>query len=156
MTKAIWGLDQFDLFSGLNPNEIQNLSQIVVKKTFRTGDIITDQASKSRDVYILVKGRIDIVSLNGVQLYRVTQGEAFGELALITKLKRTAVAVAREDCIVLVLNINLLETFGEEYPDIYQKVTDNIIDSLGIKLARANKMIELLKTELAKTMRKQT
>ena len=154
MTKAIWGLEQFALFKGLNPNEIQAVSQIVAKNTYHPGDIITDQNNKYRDVFVLVNGRVDIMSLNGVPLYRIANGETFGELALISGVKRTAVAVSREDSIVIHLNINHLETFGEENPNVYRIISGNLVTSLGIKLARANKLIELLKSELAKTMRK--
>ena len=153
MAKAIWGLEKFSLFKGLNPNEIQSISQIVSKVPYKKGDIITDQSSKSRDVYILIEGRVDIISLNGIQLYRISSGETFGELAMVPNLKRTAVAVAREDSWIIVLNINHLESFSNEYPEIYENVSKNIVNSLGIKLARANKLIELLKTELTKNLR---
>jgi CRP-like cAMP-binding protein len=155
MSKAIWGLDQFGLFKGLNPNELQAVSQIVSKRSCRQGDIITDQSSKSREIYVLINGRVDIISLNGIPLYRISAGEAFGELAIVPGLKRTATAVCREDSVVLHLNMSHLETFGEEYPAVYRTITANIVTSLGVKLARANKLIELLKSELAKSLRKQ-
>ena len=154
MSKAIWGLETFSLFKGLNPTEVQSVSPIVTKRSYHPGDIITDQNSKSRDVYILLNGRVDIISLGGMPLYRISNGEAFGELALINGLKRTAIAVSRDESIVLQLNISMLESFGEEHPAIYRIISGNIVTSLGIKLARANKMIELLKTELEKTIRK--
>ena len=97
---------------------------------------------------------MDIISLNGIQLYRISKGEIFGELALVPNLKRTAIAVAREDSWILEMNINHLESFGNEHPDVYLNVNTNIVNSLGIKLARANKLIELLKSELAKNLRK--
>ena len=154
MAKAIWGLEKFGMFKGLNPNELQEISQIVSKVLYHKGDIITDQSSKSRDVFLLIDGRVDIISLNGIQLYRISKGEIFGELALVPNLKRTAIAVAREDSWVLEMNINHLESFGDEHPDVYRNVNTNIVNSLGIKLARANKLIELLKSELAKNLRK--
>ncbi len=154
MAKAIWGLEKFGMFKGLNPNELQEISQIVSKVLYHKGDIITDQSSKSRDVFLLIDGRVDIISLNGIQLYRISKGEIFGELALVPNLKRTAIAVAREDSWILEMNINHLESFGNEHPDVYLNVNTNIVNSLGIKLARANKLIELLKSELAKNLRK--
>lgn len=154
MAKAIWGLDKFAMFKGLNPGEIQQISSIITKNFHTRGDIITDDASRSRDVYTLIEGRVDIMSLNGVPLYRIAPGETFGELALVPNLKRTAVAVAREDSWTLVMNIGHLEAFGNEYPDIYRTINQNIVNSLGLKLARANKLIELLKGEVARTARK--
>ena len=103
---------------------------------------------------ILTLSQALIISLNGIQLYRISKGEIFGELALVPNLKRTAIAVAREDSWIFEMNINHLESFGDEHPDVYQNINTNIVNSLGIKLARANKLIELLKSELAKNLRK--
>jgi len=154
MAKPIWGLEKFSLFKGLNASEIQEITHIVNKNLYKKGDIITDQSIKSRNVYVLIEGRVDIISINGVQLYRISNGEIFGELALVPNLKRTAVAVAREDSWILVMNIKHLESFGEEHPKIFPIISTNIVNSLGIKHARANKLIELLKTELTKNLRK--
>ena len=154
MAKTIWGMNRFELFNGLNAMELQEISKISTKVQYQKGDIITDATAKGNDIYILIEGRVDIVSLHGVSLYRVSNGETFGEMAVVTNVKRTAVAIAREDSWVLVLNLNHLESLGEQQPDIYRKVYRNIIQSLGIKLARANKLIELLKSELAKALRK--
>ena len=154
MAKPIWGLEKFSLFKDLNASEIQEITHIVNKNLYKKGDIITDQSIKSRNVYVLIEGRVDIISINGVQLYRISNGEIFGELALVPNLKRTAVAVAREDSWILVMNIKHLESFGQEHPKIFQIISTNIVNSLGIKLARANKLIELLKTELTKNLRK--
>ena len=154
MSKAIWGQGKFDLFNNLNPMELQELTKIVNKVCFQKGDIITDQDNKSRDVYVLMEGSVNIISLKGIPLYRVTKGEAFGELAMIGGIQRTAVAVAREESWILIVNMNHLESLGDEYPDIYHTISKNLVRSIGIKLARANKLIELLKEELTKAIKK--
>ncbi len=154
MSKGIWGIEKYDLFKGLNPSELQEITKIINKSHFKKGDIITDQSSKSRDVFLLLEGSVDIISLNGIQLYRISKGEIFGELALIPNLKRTAIAVAKEDSWILEMNITHLESFSSENPNAYTIISKNMVNSLGIKLARANKLIELLKTELTKSLRK--
>ena len=154
MSKAIWGQGKFDLFNNLNPMELQELTKIVNKVCFQKGDIITDQDNKSRDVYVLMEGSVNIISLKGIPLYRVTKGEAFGELAMIGGIQRTAVAVAREESWILIVNMNHLESLGDEYPDIYHTISKNLVRSIGIKLARANKLIELLKEELTKAIKR--
>ncbi len=154
MSKAIWGREKLDLFNYLNPMELQELTKIVNKVCFHKGDIITDQDNNSREVYVLIKGSVDIISLKGIKLYRITKGEAFGEFAMIGGIQRTAVAVAREESWVLIVSMNHLESLGEEFPEIYRKITKNLVKSIGVKLARANKLIELLKEELTKAIKK--
>ncbi|MCE5249317.1 cyclic nucleotide-binding domain-containing protein [bacterium] len=154
MAKAVWGLEKINLFKDLNPMELQEIMKIINKVCFQKGDVITDRDNQTREVYVLVEGSVDIVSLKGIPLYRVSKGEAFGELAMINTIKRTALAVAREESWIVVLNINHLERLGEEHPEVYNKISKNLVYSLGIKLARANMLIELLKAELTKALRK--
>ena len=152
MSKALWGLDKLDLFKGLNAMEMQEITKIVSKVRYGKGDVVADQ-NNTRDVYVLIDGSVDIVSLGGIPLYRISKNEMFGELALIASIKRMAVAVCREDSWILIMNITHLEKLGEESPNIHHTVFLNIVQSLGIKLARANKLIELLKTELGKSLK---
>ncbi len=153
MAQNIWGIDRLELCRGLNAMEIQEIAKISNKVCYQKGNIITDVNNKTRDIYVLIEGYVDIVSLHGVPLYRVSNDEIFGELAMVPNIKRTAIAVAREESWVLVLNINHLEALGDEYPEIFRTVYRNLVTSLGIKLARANKLIELLKTELSKSLK---
>ena len=154
MGKAIWGLEKFDLFKNLNPMERQEVIKIANKVNFQKGDMISDKDNKSRNVYVLLEGSVEIVSLKGIPLYRVSKGEIFGELAMIKTIKRSAIAIAREESWVFILNMNHMESLGEEQPEIYYKVSKNLVHSLGVKLARANKLIELLKDELTKAISK--
>ncbi|MFA6470926.1 MAG: cyclic nucleotide-binding domain-containing protein [Candidatus Latescibacterota bacterium] len=153
MSKTAWGIDKFDLFKGLNAMEIQEVAKISNKVHFNKNEIIASETDVTRDIFILIAGSVEIISFNGVPLYRIASGEIFGELAFVPSLKRTAIALTREDSWVLVMNINHLEKLGEEYPDIYKKISNNLVTSIGIKLARANKLIELLKTELSKSLK---
>jgi len=146
-------LEKLDICKGLNAMEIQEIAKISTKVFYRKGETITDLDSKTRDIYVLIEGQVDIISPNGIPLYRVSNGEIFGELAVVPNVKRTAVAKARMDSWILVLNIKHLEALGLQFPRIHNRVYQNIVHSLGIKLARANKLIELLKTELTKTLK---
>jgi CRP-like cAMP-binding protein len=152
MSKALWGLDKLDLFRGLNAMEMQEIAKIVNKVRYDKGAVVSEQ-NNSRDVYVLIEGSVDIVSLNGVPLYRISRNEMFGELAIVPTIKRSAAAVCREDSWILVMNVVHMEKLGEEFPAIYHTVFLNLVQSLGIKLARANKLIELLKTELGKALK---
>jgi CRP-like cAMP-binding protein len=153
MSKVAWGLDRFDLCKGLNAMEIQEIAKISKKVHFNKNEIIASETDATRDIFVLIVGSVEIISLNGVPLYRISSGESFGELALVPNIKRTAKAFSLEDSWILVLNMNHLEKLGEEYPDIYKKVANNLVISLGTKLARANKLIEILKTELGKALK---
>jgi CRP-like cAMP-binding protein len=152
MAKAMWKLEKLDLFRGLNAMEVQEVTKISTKVRYDQGALVISKNS-DRDVYVLIEGSVDIISPGNVPLYRVSRGEIFGELALLPSIKRTASAVCREDSWVLVMNINHLESLGEDNPHIYRVISDNLVRSLGVKLARANKLIELLKTELAKALK---
>ena len=152
MPRAMWKLEKLDLFRGLNAVEMQEVAKISTKVRFDRGATIIGEDS-SRNVYVLIEGGVEIISSGNVPLYRVSRGEIFGELAILPTIKRSAAALCREDSWVLVMNINHLESLGEENPHIRSVISDNIVQSLGVKLARANKLIELLKTELSRALK---
>ena len=66
MAKAIWGLEKFNLFKEITATDIQSITQIANKRTYEKGDIITDPNSKSRDLFLLIDGKVDIISPRGI------------------------------------------------------------------------------------------
>lgn len=79
--------------------------QIQTPKGFRQihkGDVIIKEGDKADTVYQLMYGSAD-VSVNGVTVGEVLEGEIFGAMAVFTGETRNATVVAREDCQLLAI-----------------------------------------------------
>lgn len=77
------------------------------KKTFRSGSIIFREGEPGTAAYIIEKGMVEIAALQRGErrvMALLTEGEIFGEMALIDDGLRSATAIAVQDTEVLVIN----------------------------------------------------
>lgn len=155
MHKPAVGLDQCDLFTDLNPMELQEVTKLTTKTSYHPGDVIAELDNDIPEIFVVLYGTVDIVSLKGVSLYHASTGEMFGESAAVRGLRKTGRAVAREECQVLSLPLNHLDNIGIENPGIVKAIEKNIMHSLAVRLARMQKLVELLKSELARAVKRQ-
>lgn len=100
-------LDEIELFADLAPEDLASIQAACQWQTFSSGDEIFTKSSTSRDVFLVVTGRMRIVnfSLTGreVAYAEVGPGACFGELSAIDGKPRSASIVALEDCVVATL-----------------------------------------------------
>ena len=64
---------------------------------FGVGDVIFEEGSSGRELFVVLEGRVDIVKLNGASktvIVTLGKGEFFGEMAVIDGSSRSATAVA--------------------------------------------------------------
>ena len=90
-----------DLFAGLQPEEQSGLARRLVPAPFASGDVITRQGATAHWLYVLVKGRADVIVQNpqgdSVKVAQLSPGSFFGEWGLLTGEPRHATVVARSD-----------------------------------------------------------
>jgi CRP-like cAMP-binding protein len=64
---------------------------------FDVGDVIFEEGSTGRELFVVLDGRIDIVKLDGAtktMIVTLGKGEFFGEMAVIDGSARSATAIA--------------------------------------------------------------
>lgn len=100
-------LESNPLFANLSARTLEALARASRLKHEQQGEIIFFHDDPPEAAYIVHSGSVDIIltSPDGRQLVinRMTPGECFGELALVTGQPRSANAVAGEDCELLII-----------------------------------------------------
>jgi CRP-like cAMP-binding protein len=64
---------------------------------FNVGDVIFEEGSTGRDLYVVLDGQVEIAKINGTQktvIVSLGKGEFFGEMAVIDGSSRSATAIA--------------------------------------------------------------
>lgn len=64
---------------------------------FDVGDVIFEEGSTGRELFVVLDGRIDIVKMNGASktlIVTLGKGEFFGEMAVIDGSARSATAIS--------------------------------------------------------------
>jgi len=108
-------LQSIDLFKGLSGPDLNTLARTVSLHRYEAGQIIFKQGDIGTTMYIVVKGHVNIFmpgeASRLISLKDLTQGEYFGELALVDDKPRSASARAVTDVDLLELTRDMLLTY---------------------------------------------
>ncbi len=114
--ERIAALEKIPLFTNLNDQERMALLNEMQLVFFRNGDLLMSQGEFGRDFFILVKGHASarFTDLKGESflLADLAEGDAFGEIALIDEVPRTASITSDGGCIALVLRKDGFDRFS--------------------------------------------
>ncbi len=119
---------------------ISEIAQNSFVENFNAGEIILREGEAGDRVCLLVKGRVKIVKLSdstGRILFEMTDGDFFGEMALIDFHPRSASVVALTYCEIISIPANYFKQVIHEHPQILI----NIAEELGIRLRVSNEKL---------------
>jgi len=99
-------VESVELFDGIEFKNCIKIMAMGLQSKIRVGDIIFNKGDMGCEMYVLLKGRIEIIDEgpDGDRTLAVLgPGETFGEMALFEHKQRSAKALAMDDCILLTL-----------------------------------------------------
>ena len=148
-------LQSVPVFSELNKREISSIINIVHKRNYLPGEYIFYQGDPGIGFYIIRSGEVIIQRAselgNSIPLATFSDGDFFGELALIDGEKRSASAIAKTDCSLAVVFKPDLDEFIEAYPRKGIKILQGISQVVAVRLRKLNEdhyiMLNKIKTK---------
>jgi len=90
------------IFAPLSPATVEHLAAKLEERTYAAGTTIFRQGDHGDHFYVIEDGRVR-VEIDGQQVNDLWPGEAFGEIALLRDVPRTATVTAEENTKVLSL-----------------------------------------------------
>jgi CRP-like cAMP-binding protein len=114
-------LKRVPLFAQCSKQELAAVASVADEIDLRQGKELTTQGRPGREFLVLVEGEAE-VRKNGRKLRTLSDGDFFGEIALVTKRPRTATVVAKTPVRVLVITDRSFQTLLERSPSIQSKV----------------------------------
>jgi CRP-like cAMP-binding protein len=119
---------KIDFLPHIDDGRFQKLTDHFIKKTFHKGDVIIAKDEHDDSFYIIAKGAAQVLVEDENDEIREarseTEGNYFGEIALITGGIRTAWVVASGDVEVFVLAKSDVETYLMTIPALAKKILD--------------------------------
>src|SRR5207342_3124690 len=85
-----------ELFSELDPRELDVLANVAREATFVPGEIVVGEGDESGRFHLVVSGRAETRVGNTV-VNELGPGDYFGEMAMIDRQPRSATVLATED-----------------------------------------------------------
>ena len=139
-------------FEGLTPEELDQISNVCSLEEFSKDDRIFSEGTPGEKFYIIVSGGVriekDIPKAGAETLRLLKPGEAFGEMALVEEMPRSASAVAAEDPrLVSIGKSDLDRLFGENY-SIALKMLTTFCKTMSSRLRESSqRMIRLFEAK---------
>jgi CRP-like cAMP-binding protein len=132
-------LKHVPIFQDLNKKELKAIERILHRRTYKAGEAIFNENEPGFGMYIIESGKIYINAGKDQKLLAVlSEGDFFGEMALLLEIPRTASAVSHEPSQIL----------GFFQPDLF--------GLLETKPRTGNKVLKCLAQIIAKRLRQGT
>lgn len=132
-------LSKITILAGLSTQELLELERDFQWEIYPTGSIILEEGQKAQFLYLLIEGRVEIISRN--QDYNTPQtfspGQVFGDLSMVTDSHSFYTAHCLETCRFLRMNAEDFARMLLRWPHIYR----TIIGQLSAYLNEANQML---------------
>ena len=136
------------LFEDLSPRELDAVQRLLHRRDYVAGESIFVQGEPGLGMYIIVRGVVSIQSEpSGRELVELTDGDFFGEIALLNEVIRTATARAKTDCTLLSLFQPDLLSLLNRNPRLGVKVLLSLARLVGLRLVEVSDEVEALMRE---------
>jgi len=142
-------LKKVPLFEGLNKKELSSVVSVLHRREYQAGEVVFHQGVLASGMYIVLHGTVSIIyEPTSDKLAELSQGEFFGELALLGDAVRSAEAVAKTPC--TLLGFFQADLFGiiERNPMLGVKIMSHLANIIGERLKKSNEQVQSLREEL--------
>ena len=145
MSEIITSLKQSDIFYQFTQTQLELVANLCQEKSFDAGEVLFEENTSSKELYIVVQGEVDIlvnpgiVSAKGntekVAITTMRRGQSFGEIAVVDEGLRSATAKARnKGASLLVIPRDKLIMLCETYPQLGYRLMYNLAADLAMKI----------------------
>ncbi len=129
--KAI--IERIEIFKSLEPEEEEILAKRITQITVNPGDTIVENGAAGESMYILVEGLLFVYAdFEGTgqttQVARLTPGQFFGEMSLLTGEPRSATIEAATSAVVYEVTKHDLQALIEGRPEIAATITQVVAE----------------------------
>ena len=126
-------LKRVPLFSKLDKKGLQELSYIADELDLPAGKEMATEGDRGREFFVLLKGEADVTK-GGQRINTMKEGDFFGEIALVTKMPRTATVTATTDVDVLVITERAFDSLLKKSPEVGRSVAEALAERVAPEL----------------------
>jgi CRP/FNR family cyclic AMP-dependent transcriptional regulator len=140
-------VESIELFDGIEFKNCIKILAMGLQSKIRIGDVIFQKGEAGHEMYVLLKGRIEILDEGpggSRTLAILGPGETFGEMSFFEKKERSAKAVAIDESVLLALNEEDIERLLTKSVAI--RLLLNLAKMLSRRLRETNLLLSRTKT----------
>jgi CRP/FNR family transcriptional regulator, cyclic AMP receptor protein len=129
-SKKIELIKKVPLFSKLSGKGLQEVAGVADEIDLPAGKTLTKEGERGREFFVLLEGTAD-VRQKGTRIRTLGEGDFLGEIALVTKLPRTATVTTTSPVRALVITERDFAALLKRSPQVGQ----GVLEALGERLA---------------------
>jgi CRP-like cAMP-binding protein len=123
-------LKKVPLFSKLGKDALHDVAQIADELDLPAGKEMATEGDRGREFFVLLSGEAEVTK-GGQQINTMKEGDFFGEVALVTKMPRTATVTATTNVDVLVITERAFDSLLKKQPEIGRAVAEALAERVA-------------------------
>jgi len=133
---------EYPIYREFVPEDIEVLSNICEEIKFKNNEKIFAEGDFGDSMFIIKKGTVKIYKetlKRKKQIALLSDGEFFGEMALIESAPRSATAIAGGETVLIKLSMDTFKLLKTNYPATGFKVVDVLLKFMSQRIRRTTK-----------------
>jgi CRP/FNR family transcriptional regulator, cyclic AMP receptor protein len=146
-------LSRISFFGGISDEERNEIFRLLEVGAFKKGEYISRRGETPSHIYIVKKGRIDLLITNNdvaIKKRDFNVGDCFGEAAMLSTINNTASFVAAEDTELIMLSRQAVNRLRHEDLHLFCVLIMNLARELARKLQFTDEILLKHEHELEK------
>ncbi|MBM9603081.1 cyclic nucleotide-binding domain-containing protein [Desulfopila inferna] len=131
-------LRSIDTFSSLSSDDLLDLAALLELKDYDYGFPIVQKGEPGTNLYIILKGSVEVIDAEGVALNEMEAGDVFGEMSLLTGERVSATIMATQPCRIATMNQKNFRHILQRFPALqvfFYKLMVRRITDINMKRA---------------------
>jgi CRP-like cAMP-binding protein len=121
------------LFSRLSKRALEDVARIADEIDLPAGKVMAKEGDRGREFFVLIEGEADVTK-GDRSINTMNEGDFFGEIALVTKMPRTASVTATTDVRVLVITERDFGALLKRSPEVGRGVAEALAERIAPEL----------------------
>jgi CRP-like cAMP-binding protein len=109
------------LFENLSKDELERLAKVTEDLDVEPGKVLCREGETAQEFFVVIEGEVD-VTRGGEKIRTLSDGDFFGEIALLEDVPRTATVTATTPLRFFVLTRQSFWSMVESMPDVDRKI----------------------------------
>jgi len=143
-------LSRFEIFEGLDKDNLKELVSYLRIDKFARGDFVLRKGDPGRNLFLIVSGVVDVLSDDGMQIATMLKGDVFGEMSLLSGDPVGATIKVIESAVVLQISGDNFKKILDKFPFLQMSVSRLLVRRMAeINLTRTEEFASGLAGKLS-------
>jgi glucose-6-phosphate 1-dehydrogenase len=135
-------LKKIEIFKDGDPLFLSQVILALRPEVLAAGEVVMRKGDMGREMYVVVRGQVEIIDDHGKVLKTLKDGDVFGEIALLIHTPRTATVRAKTSCDLMALDKASFSRILRDHPQFAASVTKIAKDRYNLDVATDTLMAE--------------